>query len=287
MYLGESVKKHAKINPMTTPLVSSKWLHENINNPDLIILDASESTNKAGETRAYNDQKLPKSRCFNIKSNFSDPKGEFPNTFPTAKQFENGCRILGINNSSLIVVYDNLGIYTSPRVWWMFKTMGHENVHVLNGGLPDWIDNGFETDEFYYSNSQLGDFTANLQSDQVRSINFIKTNITDQGHLVIDARSEGRFNGTAKEPREGLRSGHIPNSVNIPFGDLLENGKYKSKADLKEIFERQGVSDQSLVFSCGSGITACIVLLAAEMIMDNPTSVYDGSWTEWATLMND
>lgn len=270
---------------MKSPLVSSQWLHENLNNPDLIILDASESTNKAGLVDEFHDRKIPGTRYFDIKNTFSDPNGTFPNTFPSTEQFQIGCRSLGINDSSVIVVYDNLGIYTSPRVWWMFKTMGHDNVHVLNGGLPNWIESGFETVQDYKSNIEPGDFTAKLQSDQVRTIDFIKANIEDQKHLVIDARSEGRFNGTAKEPREGLRSGHIPNSVNIPFGDLLENRKYKSAEELQAIFEHQGVNDQSLVFSCGSGITACIVLLAAEMIMDNATSVYDGSWTEWATLI--
>lgn len=272
---------------MTSPLVSSQWLHENLNHSDLIILDASESNNKAGLAAQFDDRKIPGARYFDIKNSFSDPNGAFPNTFPSAEQFENGCRALGINNSSTIVVYDNLGIYTSPRVWWMFKTMGHENVFVLNGGLPDWMENGFETVNNYESNIERGAFTAKLQADQVRTMDFIKTNITVQNQLVIDARSEGRFNGTAKEPREGLRSGHIPNSINIPFSDLLENGKYKSNSELKGIFENQDIGDQPLVFSCGSGITACIVLLAAEMVMDNETSVYDGSWTEWATLTND
>ena len=272
---------------MKKNLVSSKWLHENISNPDLIILDASEFTNKAGLISEFQGRKIPGARYFDIKNTFSDPNGTYPNTFPIIEQFENGCKTLGINNSSVIVAYDSLGVYTSPRVWWMFKTMGHDNVHVLNGGLPDWIDNGFETVENYEPNLQLGDFTSNFQSDRVRTIDFMKSNIADQKELVIDARSEGRFNGSAKEPREGLRSGHIPTSINIPFGSLLDSGKYKSTPELEEIFKNQGVGDQALVFSCGSGMTTCIVLLAAEMVMENRTSVYDGSWTEWATLTKD
>lgn len=269
---------------MTEPLVSPQWLNVNLKSSDLIILDASDPNNKAGLTNEFQNQKIKGARYYNLKGVFSDPKGLFPNTFPSKEQFENGCRSLGISNSSRIVVYDNTGTYTSPRVWWMFKAMGHERVYVLNGGLLDWIRNGFETEKQFDSNYKSGNFKANIKSAVIKNIDFIKSNISQQKHLLIDARSEDRFNGTAKEPREGLRSGHIPNSINIPFSRLLEDGKYKSTVELKEVFESCGVDDRPLVFSCGSGVTACIVLLASEMVLNNSTSVYDGSWTEWASL---
>ena len=122
---------------MSKTLVSTHWLHENLNNPDLIILDASQSTNQAGKKSEFENLQIKDARHFDLKNTFSDPKSEFPNTLPSQENFEKEARKLGINASSKIVVYDNLGIYTSPRVWWMFKAMGHEAVTVLDGGLPD------------------------------------------------------------------------------------------------------------------------------------------------------
>lgn len=269
---------------MKQQLVSSHWLHENLENPDLIILDASDPDNVAGIIPEYQNQLIKGARHFDLKRAFSDPSGLFPTTFPNEEQFENGCRSLGINNSSRIVVYDNIGTYYSPRVWWMFRTMGHDRVHVLDGGLPDWIQHGFETEKKFGSNYTRGDFKALFNSASVKNIDFIQSNIFEQKHLLIDARSEDRFNGIAKEPRKGLPSGHIPNSINIPYGRLLKDGKYKAEIELKKIFEESGVDHRPLVFSCGSGVTACIVLLASEMVLNNSTSVYDGSWTEWGMM---
>ncbi len=268
----------------TNPLVSSEWLSENMNLKDLVILDASPLKNASGKQTEIKNKKIPGARFFDIKKVFSDPNSTFPNTFPSIEQFEHGCQTLGISNSSKIIVYDNLGIYTSPRVWWMFKTMGHKDVAVLDGGLPNWIIDGYETKTNFSPTHEKGDFTCKFDSSQVANLDFIQSNITQKEHLVIDARSEGRFNGTIEEPRPGLRSGHIPNSVNIPFESLLVDGKFKSETELKQFFENIGIDDRPLIFSCGSGITACIVLLAADLILKNDTSIYDGSWTEWASM---
>lgn len=270
---------------MIEPLVSSKWLSENLDDPDLIVLDASTSANKAGVDSAFRNQKIPGARPFNIKENFSKKDSPFPNTFPSLSQFEEECRKLGIDNSSKIVVYDDLGIYTSPRVWWMFKTMGHTQVYVLNGGLPDWVENNYETVEKYGSIVQKGDFKAHFHSSSVKDIDFVRSNLVTNSHCLIDVRSEERFMAKVPEPRAGLRSGNIPNSINIPYTEVLDNGKYKSKEELVGIFKKAQLDDRPITFSCGSGITACIVLLAAEMVLTNGVSVYDGSWTEYGTKM--
>jgi thiosulfate/3-mercaptopyruvate sulfurtransferase len=272
---------------MTEPIVSSEWLNQKIRNPDIIILDTSSRNNQAGIDSKYKNQIIPYSRLFNLKDDFSDKESPFPNTFPSVTQFENESRKLGISNSSTIVIYDNLGIYHSARVWWMFKTMGHKSVYVLNGGLPNWIQNDFETVESYQTPNKSGTFIANLNSTQIKNIDFIRSNILTQNHSVVDARSKDRFQGVIPEPRKGLRSGHIPNSINIPYTDVLENEMYKSEKNLKEIFEDAGVGDRPITFSCGSGVTACIVLLAAEMVLKNDTSVYDGAWTEYGSLINE
>lgn len=262
---------------MLEPIVSAQWLHDNLENPDLIILNASQNPD-------IDYKQIKGSRFFDLKSAFSDKESKFPNTIPSPVQFEIECQKLGINDSSRIVVYDNKGVYSSPRVWWLFKVMGHKNVSVLNGGLPEWINQSYKTVEKESLDYKPGDFKTKFQSEMVRDYDFIKSNIKKQEAIVIDARSQGRFEGTAPEPREGLRSGHIPNSLNLPYEKVLDQGKLKSKTELTKIFEDLKISDKPLTFSCGSGITACIILLASELVLTNEKSVYDGSWTEWAQL---
>ena len=266
------------------PLITVQQLSKILNDPNLVVLDASMANNKSGVAVDNENQQIKGARFFDIKNKFSDTKSKFPNTIPIAEQFQEEAQILGINHNSRIVVYDNLGIYTSPRVWWLFKTFGHKNISVLNGGLPEWLAQGYPTEEKTISNYKKGDFTADLKTKNVRYFTDVKSNLKAQEELVVDARSSGRFNGTSPEPRKDLRGGCIPGSVNIPYTEVLENGKYKSKQELKAIFESQITNEQPLVFSCGSGITACIILLASEIIGKKETAVYDGSWTEWAQL---
>ncbi|MEY3236492.1 MAG: 3-mercaptopyruvate sulfurtransferase [Bacteroidota bacterium] len=271
---------------MPNSVVSSQWLFENLNNPSLIILDASQPSNQAGKKSKFENLQIKGARYFDLKNTFSDANGEFPNTLPSQENFEKEVRKIGINKSSKIVVYDNLGIYTSPRVWWMFKAMGHDDVAVLDGGLPDWIDQGFETEKNLISKVESGNFEANFQSDLVVDYSFVLSNIKTENSLLIDARSHDRFNGTSPDPRKGLKSGHIENSINIPFETVLENGKFKPVVALNVVFEVVQNENRPLVFSCGSGITACIVMMAAEMVLQNKMAVYDGSWTEWAERQN-
>ena len=271
---------------MTTPLVTVQWLHQNLNDPDLVILDASPATNKAGITAEQQHLQISGARFFDLKHTFSDATSELPNTLPSPDQFEAECRKIGINRTSKIVVYDNLGVYTSPRVWWMFRTMGHENVAVLNGGLPHWQAQGFDTVPRDVASVEAGNFSAALQPNLVVDHTFVKSNLESKNALVIDARSKGRFDGTAPEPRAGLRSGHIPDSLNLPYTEVLENGKFKSETELTAIFSRLVNDKRPLVFSCGSGVTACILALAANVLDNDNISVYDGSWTEYGTLTN-
>ncbi len=269
-----------------TEIVSVEWLNQNINEENLIILDASLKSTADGLTTDLYQKTIPKSRYFDIKNSFSDKKSSFPNTFPTTKKFELECRKLGVNSESKIVVFDDLGIYSSPRVWWMFKVMGHRNVFVLNGGLPEWTKKGFKTVERQCHDFKIGDFKVLPQKQFILNYQNIVSNTIKKSFLIVDARSNGRFNGTEKEPRNYLKSGHIPNSINIPYSEVLENGKFKSKKELKKIFEKQCNEINDLVFSCGSGLTACIVMMASEIGYVNSKRIYDGSWTEWAELQN-
>ncbi len=273
---------------MNNQVVTTQWLANNLDKEHLVILDASPVKTVSGKSSQVTGLHIPKSKIFDLKNKFTNQDSQFPNTIPSASQFENECRALGINSNSEIVVYDNLGIYTSPRVWWLFKTMGHHNVKVLDGGLPDWINSGMETVKKTDLNSdyQPGDFKSVLQAENIVLYKDVMDNITSCNFKIIDARSEGRFNGIDPEPRAHLQSGSIPYSANIPYTTLLDNGKFKSQEKLERIFSSQVKNDEKLVFSCGSGLTACIVLLASHIAFDNSMLLYDGSWTEYAELNN-
>ena len=199
---------------------------------------------------------------------------------PNPSLFSQEAQKLGIDKDSLIVVYDNKGIYSAPRVWWMFKSMGHNQVYVLNGGLPYWVNQGFPVQANLSSAQQIGKFTANYCDEMF----YNAANINNQLEklTILDARSAGRFTGKTPEPREGLRSGHIPGSKNLPFIDCIDGNFLKSRDVLKQIFSNY-VDDQEavMVFSCGSGVTACILALAAYEAGYRTLAVYDGSWSEW------
>jgi thiosulfate/3-mercaptopyruvate sulfurtransferase len=251
-----------------------------------VILDTSPESNVEGLTSGCAGSAIPGSRFFDIKNNFSDKSSAYPNTVPTAEQFEQACRKLGINNSSKVIVYDNLGVYSSPRAWWLFKIMGHDDVSVLDGGLPEWISKGFPSTSGRQENLKPGDFKAVFNKEYLKTYDEIMGNLTDPSFLIVDARSEGRFKGVEKEPRAGLKSGHIPKSVNIPYQEVLNAGKFRSAQELQALFNAKCSTEKDLVFSCGSGLTACILALASEISIDGGKVIYDGSWTEWAERQN-
>ena len=186
-------------------LVSTSWLNQNLSNPNLIILDASIPKNAAGKAFESSNDIIPGARRFDLKNVFLDTTSPFPNTVPNPEDFQYQCQKLGINEDSEIVVYDNAGIYTSPRAWWLFKIMGHNNISVLNGGLPDWIANGYSTVKDYNTAFEHGNFKANYKQKAVISFEHIKRNCRTKDFVTVDARSSGRFNGTEKEPRANYK----------------------------------------------------------------------------------
>ena len=269
-------------------LVSAQWLNNNLNNTDIIILDATLVNQRAKQPETIKNSQIKGARYFGLKEKFSDLSDDFPTAFPPINQFATEAQLLGINSTSTIVVYDANGIYSCVRVWWLFKCMGHENVAVLDGGLPDWIANEFPTEALNLEATfPKGNFKVNTNLDLVRKFKDVFNNLDTQKELVVDVRSSDRYNCLVPEPKEGLRTGTIPNSINIPYTDVLENGKYKSDNHLKTIFEPLEKESRNIVFSCGSGITACVVLLAAQKVIQNNLSVYDGSWTEWGSLVKE
>lgn len=263
---------------MTHPILNCKQLQERLPDEHLIVLHVCQNAGQLDK----DELQIPGARIFDLDA-FSDLQSPFPNTLPSATQFQAECQKLGINQTSTIVVYDKPGIYLSPRVWWMFKTMGHEHVYVLDGGLPAWLEQGYDTEPIQKRTYSPGDFQAHFDQHQVKDFAFILSNLQEKHALVIDARSAGRFAGTAPEPRENLRSGHIPISVNIPYTGVLKDGHFRPLNELTQLLEPLQHEKRPLVFTCGSGVTACIVLLACEMVLPHEKAIYDGSWTEWAT----
>ncbi|RAJ16177.1 sulfurtransferase [Olleya aquimaris] len=263
-------------------LVSVDWLKNHLNDERIIILDAS-LPKVTGSASKLLDKQIPKARFFDIKNTFSNTSSEFPNTIPSEIQFEQASQDLGLNNNSIIVVYDNVGMYSSPRAWWLFKTFGHQQVAVLDGGLPEWTKRGYTTENIISKPYIKGDFKATYNPNNVVYFESLDMIVQDPNFKIIDARSSDRFNGLVSEPREGLRSGTIPNSENLPFETVLNDNKFKSPDEIKVVFNQLATPNQQLVFSCGSGITACILSLAATIAGYN-NSVYDGSWTEYGTL---
>ena len=266
-------------------LISCKELNSIIEDKDLIILNATINEVGTDPEKEENFQ-IKGTRFFDLKNEFCDVNSDFPNTIPKTNQFEENCRKLGINNDSKIVIYDELGVYSSPRAWFLFKLFGYYNLKVLNGGFPAWKKENLPTElkeEKSYSN---GNFKAKFNKNLVKDFDFILKENSNSNYKIIDARSEGRFNNTTPDPRKELRSGSIPNSCNLPHASITENGFFKSKEELKSIFSKLQIEDKKLIFTCGSGITACILYLATELINENEKYLYDGSWTEWATKTN-
>ncbi len=265
---------------MEKQLVSVSWLRENINNPNLVILDATIPT--VSENCAdFTPINILGARFFDIKNIFSDSDASLPNTMPTPQQFEKGCINLGIHTNSIIIIYDAKGIYSSPRVWFMFKTMGHDMVAVLDGGLPEWIKQRGSCTAAYARNYPPGNFKSEFNPTRLKKAEDIVANINTHNYLIIDARSEERFLGMVSEPRTYLKRGHIPKSINLPYTKVLKDGKLLPTKELSKTFKALPIGNLPLLFSCGSGITACIPLFAVSLVLSNQVFLYDGSWTEW------
>ncbi|CAM1358343.1 Thiosulfate/3-mercaptopyruvate sulfurtransferase [Tenacibaculum sediminilitoris] len=265
-------------------IVSVDWLYDNIHADNLIILDATiQKVGTKGDGKKEKQQ-IQNAVFFDLKNIFLDTQGKYPNTIPSERYFEKEVQQLGINNDSCIIVYDNLGVYSAPRAWWLFKTFGFTNIAVLNGGLTAWEEAGYEVEPKKERKLSVGNFASNFNKSKVSNTEEV-LKASHHKKVIIDARSKGRFNATQPEPRKDLRGGHIPHSKSLPYTELQTKGKMKSKAELQKIFSEINPKKEEMIFSCGSGITACILALGAEISKNTNYSVYDGSWTEWASRL--
>ena len=266
-----------------TTLVSTEWLAAHLKDPDLRILDASwYMPADARDTRSeYNDAHIPGARFFDIDE-ISDHRSELPHMVPPVEKFMSRMRAMGVGDGHQVVVYDTAGIFSAPRVWWLFRLMGKTEVAVLDGGLPKWKAEGRPIEDLppIIRDRHM---TVTRQNQMVRDVTQVARAAKLRDHTIIDARAAERFAGTVPEPREGLRAGRIPGSQNVFFKDLLKpDGTLKDAPAIQDLFAASGADlTKPIITTCGSGITAAILSLALERIGVREHALYDGSWTEW------
>ncbi|WP_426957758.1 sulfurtransferase [Muricoccus radiodurans] len=268
-------------------LVSTEWLAGELGKPDLVVLDCTIFLpNEPGDKfTGFAAGHIPGARIFDIDT-IADPDTDLPHMIPTPARFAKLVGALGISNSSRVVFYDQHGLRSAARGWWMMRLMGHEAAWVLDGGLPKWKREGRPIETGEAAPSSAATFVPDFRADRVRGIGDIKRIVRQGGGeaLILDARAKGRFDGTAPEPRAGLPSGHMPGAANIPSPELLApDGTFLPPEALRERFTRAGVDgERPVILSCGSGVTACILALGLVEAGLPEGAVYDGSWTEWA-----
>lgn len=266
-------------------IVSVDWLHKNRHAKNLLIFDATIKKVTDPNKVVAEEEFIKEAVFFDIKKVFSEQTAVFPNTLLSPEKFELAAQKLGVSKNSCIVVYDAIGIYSSARVWWMFKTMGFDSIAVLDGGFPAWKEAKFPTSKKHRLPNKIENFTAKYQQGFICDTVTVSAAISTEEIQIVDARSKGRFEGTTPEPRKEIRSGHIPTSISLPYTELLVDGKIKSSTEIKRIFKEINPKQKPLIFSCGSGITACVLALGAEIANSKKIMVYDGSWTEWGSRL--
>ena len=267
-------------------IVSTDWLEQHLDAPDIRIIDSSWyfPQEKRNAEQEFLECHIPGASFFDIDK-IKDNDSDLPHMLPPSEMFNSTVRKLGIGDGHKVVIYDGLGMRSAARLWWMFKVFGYSDVVVLDGGFPKWVKENRST-------------TADITEKEIRHLTIYedKSIVADRDDVlrgtklnhcsIIDARSEGRFMGTAPEPRSGLRSGSIENSINVPYETLLnEDFTFKRKREILDIFSKKGVVfNNYIITTCGSGVTAAVLYLALDEIGCSKISLYDGSWAEWGKI---
>ncbi|WEF08159.1 3-mercaptopyruvate sulfurtransferase [Klebsiella michiganensis] len=267
----------------TSFFVAADWLAEHIDDPEIQIIDARMAPPGQEErdlNAEYQAGHIPGAVFFDIEA-LSVHTSPLPHMMPRAEAFAVAMRELGVSSDKHLVVYDEGNLFSAPRAWWMLRTFGVEKVSIVAGGLEGWRRDGLPLEQGLPELPE-GDFDGRVDPLAIKRLTDVLLVSHEGSAQIVDARPAGRFNGQVAEPRPGLRSGHIPGALNVPWTELVINGELKTTDELNEIFARQGVDfERPIIASCGSGVTAAVVVLALTTLGVNGVSLYDGSWSEW------
>ena len=269
-----------------SPLVSTEWLAAHLDAPDVRIIDASWylPTAQRDPKHEYEAAHIPGAMFFDIDE-IADTNSAYPHMLPAPEKFSSRVRALGIGDGTRVIIYDGAGIFSAPRVWWMFRVMGFADVAVLDGGMKKWKAEGRALSDERPRPSPRH-FTARRNAPLVRDVAAMLHNLDTCAEQVIDARSGPRFRATEAEPRPGLSGGHIPGSKNLPSSQLVNgDGTLKSYDELVRLFDDAGIDlKRPIITTCGSGVSACILALGLAVLNREQVAVYDGSWAEWGAV---
>lgn len=269
---------------MSPYVVSTEWLAERLDAPDIAIIDASWHlpTAKRDAKAEFQAARIPGAQFFDL-DDISDTATTLPHMLPSPEKFASRMRKLGIGDGKKVIAYDTAGLFSAARAWWMFRIFGHDDVAVLDGGFPKWQAEGRPIDEDPPAKPQERHFSARFQSMMVRDKAEVLGAIKSAKSQIADARSPGRFTGAEPEPRPGVRSGHMPGAANVHYATLLnKDGTLKSPDEIAKVFAAAGIDvKKPVITSCGSGVTAAILTLGLTLIGAKEHALYDGSWSEW------
>ena len=268
-------------------LIEIDWLKENLNDPQIKIIDGTlhMPTSGLNAFEIFKEKHIPNALFIDLEE-ISNQNSNLPHMMPDNDYFSKKISSLGINNNDHLVIYDMYGMFSAARIWFMFKAFGHEKVSILNGGFPAWIDSDGEISD-QINKLEPSNYKADLNKSLIVNYKEVFDNLSSNKYQIIDARSPDRFSGISEEPRPGMKSGHIPKSKNLYFNDLIDydTKKFITKEKIANLIKKAGIDiNKDTVCSCGSGVTACILKFALELLDKNKNiKIYDGSWSEWGT----
>ncbi|MGO4526595.1 3-mercaptopyruvate sulfurtransferase [Microvirga sp. 2MCAF35] len=268
---------------MSQPFVSTAWLQDHLSDPNLVVVDGSwylpaQNRDPQAEFLAGH---VPGAVRFDIDT-VKDTSSSLPHMLPSPEDFAKAVGAMGIRQDMTIVVYDGIGLFSAPRVRWMFQVFGVRDVSILEGGFPAWKSEGGPVETGPEKPRKAQGFTPSFNASAVADVARIRDAITSGSAQVVDARAADRFRGEAPEPRPGLKAGHIPGSMNLPWSEIVDNGRLKDKASVEQAIGRAGLDlERPIIASCGSGVSAAILGVAFEVAGRPIKAIYDGSWSEW------